>query len=91
MGAAVAIASGAVVGFAALLWLIVGCYRCGGAARTRTDGVVRKAERDGGLAVLEGGVQIAQTVVGFDGCSCCGGDGVFGGGGGGGGCGGYGG
>lgn len=89
MGAAVAIASGAVIGFAALLWLIIGCYRCGGAARSWTDGVVRKAERDGGLAVLEGGVQIAQTVVEFDGCSCCGGDGFVGGGGGG--CGVYGG
>lgn len=66
VGSAIAISFGAVVGFVTLLWLIIGCYGRGGAS---PNGV---AERDGGLAVLEGGIQIAQAVVGFEG-DCCGG------------------
>lgn len=84
VGCSVAITLGAIASVVALVWAIIACY--GGAARRPTEQTGRFSdEKDGSIAVLEGGVEIAETVSQFQGC-CCGGDG-----GGSGGCAGYGG
>lgn len=62
LGSTIAITLCAITGVVASAWAAVACYG-GVSARLPT-----KQTKDGGIAILEGGVEIAQTVSQFEGC-----------------------
>lgn len=76
VGCTVGITLGAIVSVVALVWAIITCCGGGGGTARRPTEQTGKfsVEKDGSIAVLEGGVEVAETVSQFQGC-CCGGDG----------------